>query len=112
MKQPGLEVDGVVLTNGMLQAETAFTEKDGVLEIEAEDFHYNSKNGTNRAWIVKTAKEKTDQSKTASSNKYIEAFPDTRVTHDDVLITGDNFFPLPGVGGLVSYKINFNTAGR
>ena len=106
-----LTPEGMV-TNGMLQAETAFTEKDGVLEIEAEDFHYNSKNGTNRAWIVKTAKEKTDQSKTASSNKYIEAFPDTRVTHDDVLITGDNFFPLPGVGGLVSYKINVNTAGR
>ncbi|KAA5826432.1 DUF5060 domain-containing protein [Algibacter amylolyticus] len=106
-----LTPEGMV-TNEMLQAETAFTEKDGVLEIEAENFHYNSKNGTNRTWIIKTAKEKTDQSKTASSNTYIEAFPDTRVTHDDVLITGDNFFPLPGIGGLVSYKINVSTAGR
>ncbi|MCL5129253.1 DUF5060 domain-containing protein [Algibacter sp. L4_22] len=106
-----LTPDGMV-TNDMLLSETPFTEKDGVLEIEAEDFHYNSKNGTNRAWIIKTAKEKTDQSKTASSNKYIEAFPDTRVIHDDVLIKGENFFPLPGIGGIVSYKIKINTPGR
>lgn len=103
--------DGLV-TAEMLQAETPFIEKGGVLEIEAEDFHYNSKNGTNRAWIIKSAKEKTNQSKTASFHKYIEAFPDTRVTHDDVLIKGENFFPLPGVGGMVSYKIKINTPGR
>ena len=38
--------------------------------------------------------------------------PDTRVTHKDELIRGENFFQVPGTGGLVSYKVKINNPGR
>ena len=95
-----------------LEGKKPFEEKNGLLEIEAEAFHFSSKNGTERAWVIKSHSEKTDQSETASKNTYIQAVPDTRVTHDDVLIEGENFFPFAGVGGVVSYKIKINKPGR
>jgi hypothetical protein len=53
----------------------------------------------------------SNNSETASGKSYIEAMPDTRVTHDDNLIHGENFFPVAGTGGVVSYKVKINTPG-
>ena len=38
--------------------------------------------------------------------------PDTRVTHDDELVKGENFSDVPGAIGSVHYKVKFNTPGR
>ncbi len=97
-----------------------FEEKDGFLEIEAEAFHYNSNNGTKRDWYVRSEKNEvpftgesiTNHSDVASGNAYIESLPDTRVTHADPLLHGENFFPIAGVGGIVSYKVKINNPGN
>ncbi|AUP81683.1 hypothetical protein C1H87_18535 [Flavivirga eckloniae] len=94
-------------------------EKGGYLEVEAENFHKKSNNGTKREWYVRSNNDNIpfsgdtieNHSATASKNAYIEALPDTRVTHDDELIAGENFFPVSGTGGIVSYKVKINTPG-
>lgn len=53
-----------------------------------------------------------DHTKQASGNSYIEALPDTRIKHDDPLIHGENFFPIAGVGGIVSYKVKITNPGK
>ncbi len=90
---------------------------NGVITVEAEDFKYNSSNGSPRMWHIKpsTSADKIgieNHSDKASNGHYIEALPDTRVTHDDKLIDGVNFFPEPGTGGIVSYKVNFTKPGK
>ncbi|WP_249558373.1 DUF5060 domain-containing protein [Cellulophaga sp. 20_2_10] len=96
-----------------------FEEKEGMLEIEAENYHYKNNNSTKRNWVVRYLNDKvnknlstTNYSKSANKNSYIEALPDTRVTHDDALILGENFFPVSGTGGIVSYKIKINDPGK
>lgn len=95
-----------------------FVENNGMLLVEAEDFHFKSNNGSERAWYVRSKNESLsfknleNHTTKASGAKYIEALPDTRVTHDDVLIAGENFFPLPGFGGVVSYKVKLKSAGK
>ncbi|MGC6431658.1 MAG: DUF5060 domain-containing protein [Jejuia sp.] len=95
----------------------AFEEKDGLLSVEGEAFHYNSNNESPRKFYThKKGEEFTftthnDHTEGASGNAYIEALPDTRVTHKDKLIVGENFFPVPGTGGMVSYKVKINTPG-
>jgi hypothetical protein len=92
-----------------------FEEKDGMLEIEAENYHYKNNNSTKRYWVVRSLNDKVSEinySKSANKNSYIEALPDTRVTHDDTLILGENFFPVSGTGGVISYKIKINNPGK
>jgi hypothetical protein len=48
----------------------------------------------------------------ASGGEYVEALPDTRVTHDDTLIAGENFWNTPGTGPTLTYRVYFNTPGR
>ena len=96
-----------------------FEEKDGMLEIEAENYHYKNNNSTKRNWVVRSLNDKISKtvskvnySKSANKNSYIQALPDTRVTHDDQLILGENFFPVSGTGGVISYKIKINNPGK
>ncbi|WP_218597726.1 DUF5060 domain-containing protein [Polaribacter sp. NJDZ03] len=92
-----------------------FEEKDGMLEIEAENYHYKNNNSTKRNWVVRSLDDKisvANYSKSANKNSYIQALPDTRVTHDDTLILGENFFPVSGTGGVISYKIKINNPGK
>lgn len=48
----------------------------------------------------------------ASGGAYLEVLPDTRRTHDDKLIKGENFSNDPGKMAVLSYKVHFETAGR
>ncbi|TXE15247.1 hypothetical protein FUA26_01425 [Seonamhaeicola algicola] len=101
-----------------LKSVTPFEEKNGVLEVEGEAFHYNTNNGSPRKFYINAYEgdfpfttRHGSHAKTASGKAYIEAMPDTRVTHKDKLIVGENFFPMPGTGGIVSYKVKINTPG-
>ncbi|WP_111706829.1 DUF5060 domain-containing protein [Lutibacter citreus] len=95
-----------------------FTENNGKIEVEAENFHFKSNNGTARDWFIRANNKSIpfqgleNHTATASENSYVEALPDTRVTHDDELIAGENFFPLPGFGGIVSYKVKVKSSGK
>ncbi|WP_298363872.1 DUF5060 domain-containing protein [uncultured Lutibacter sp.] len=108
---------GLQLTS-KLENVKPFMEKKGIIEVEAEAFHFKSNNGTLRNWEVRSKNESETFSKlenhanSASGEKYIEALPDTRVTHEDELISGENFFPLSGFGGVVSYKVKINKPGK
>ncbi len=96
-----------------------FVEKHGILEVEAENFHDKTNNGTKRDWYIRSNSDDIpfsgdtieNHSATASKGAYIEALPDTRVTHDDKLIAGENFFPVSGTGGIVSYKVKITNPG-
>ncbi len=48
----------------------------------------------------------------ASGSAYIEALPDTRRTHADKLIHGENFAPEPGKMAILKYRASFPVAGR
>ena len=107
-----------ILNSKELQQATAFKMTNTSIEIEAENFHFNSNNNSPRQWYIRQAKQHTpfvnieDHTKNASGGAYIEALPDTRVTHDDTLLRGENFYPTPGAGGIVAYKITVNSPGR
>lgn len=101
-----------------LEHKKAFSAKNGVISVEAEDFHFRSNNGTLREWYIRENGEKLpftnleNHVEGASGSKYIEALPDTRMSHADELIVGENFFPRPGYGGLVAYKVKINSPGK
>ncbi|WP_303316249.1 hypothetical protein Q4Q34_12305 [Flavivirga abyssicola] len=113
LKPVGLEV-----TNKLKEVKP-FLEKDGFLQVEAENFHDKTNNEVKREWYIRSNNDDIpfsgdtieNHSTTASKGAYIEALPDTRVTHDDALITGENFFPVPGTGGIVSYKVKITNPG-
>ena len=110
--QPDAAAEGPRLTSPVVLQEV-----DGFVEVEAEDFHRKSANDSPREWyLISTdsvrAYAVTDQAASASSAGYMEGLPDTRVTHDDSLIVGTNFFPEPGVGPILEYDVMFNTPGR
>ena len=48
----------------------------------------------------------------ASGGAYLEILPDTRRTHDDQLIRGENFSPDAGKMAILHYKVRFNTPGK
>ncbi len=112
--------DGLSIKEHLKDA-VSFEEKMGFLEVEAEAFHHNTNNGTKRDWYIRSAQTKVSITneenakhieKASGGGAYIEALPDTRITHDDPLIHGENFFPIAGIGGIVSYKVKINTAGK
>lgn len=96
-----------------------FEEEHGTVVVEAEYFYKQSKNDV-RQWYrtskSETAKVGRDEDiphcENAGNNAYLEILPDTRVTHDDKLIKGENFTGTPGTVGVLHYKVNINTPGR
>ena len=99
--------------------EVVFEEHDGLLMVEAEHFFRQSADDV-RAFYITTADSKqsvmpdgdpphTDQS---SGGAYVESLPDTRRTHDDKLIAGENFSNQPGKMAVLDYKVKINTPGR
>lgn len=48
----------------------------------------------------------------ASGGAYLEALPDTRITHGEKLIVGENFSDFPGKMAILSYDVDFPSAGR
>ena len=95
-----------------------FIEADGRVIVEAE--HYASQDLTEvRKWYqvdqsfpnnVQPDDEPHHQS--ASGNAYLEILPDTRTTHDDKLIHGENFSNQPGKLGVLHYYVKFKDPGK
>jgi len=94
-------------------------ETDGQLTVEAEDFVSQTKT-EKRAFHITSAKETPTASpdgdpphwKGASGGAYLEVLPDTRRTHADKLISGENFFNEPGKQAVLSYQVQITNPGR
>ncbi len=96
-----------------------FAEKDGILVFEAEHF-YKQTLTDKRTWY-RTTKEHTPKIEPdgdpshiggASGGAYLEILPDTRRSHGDKLIKGENFINEPGKMGILSYKVHITNPGR
>jgi len=96
-----------------------FLENDGMVVVEAEYFNKQS-NSEIRQWYL-TSKEVTSKIKSddvarhhmqPSNDAYVEILPDTRVTHSDKLVPGENFSNEPGKMGVLHYKVRINNPGR
>ncbi|MGB5418367.1 hypothetical protein [Algibacter sp.] len=96
-----------------------FEEQNGIVSVEAEFFHKQTSTDI-RQWY-RTSKDELpiigrDEDKAhcydASNNAYLEILPDTRVTHSDKLVHGENFSNTPGKMAVLDYNIKFNTPGR
>jgi len=99
-------------------ADLVFEEKDGIVAFEAEHA-FDQKLTEQRQWYLTTADSTPSISPDgdpsniagASGGAYLEILPDTRRTHGDKLISGQNFCNEPGKIAILSYKIHFNTPG-
>ncbi|MEM9525932.1 MAG: hypothetical protein AAGA31_04935 [Bacteroidota bacterium] len=95
-------------------------EQEGYLMVEAEDFARQEASKVRKWHVVSTNKQPSKRlvdpdeqhHATASGQAYLEALPDTRVTHDDKLIGGTNFSNIPGKIAILSYPVRFNSPGR
>ena len=94
-------------------------EADGLVMIEAEEFARQEKDGIRRWFRVdgsgsghEAADSDPHHVEGASGGAYLEILPDTRATHDDRLIRGENFSETPGHMAILSYPVCFLQTGR
>ena len=94
-------------------------EKDGLLAVEAEHFSRQTKTDV-RAFYLTTLDARPELNPDgdpphvggASGGAYLEILPDTRRTHADRLIRGENFSPKPGGLAVLDYRVHIQTPGR
>ncbi|MEM6979721.1 MAG: DUF5060 domain-containing protein [Planctomycetota bacterium] len=96
-----------------------FAEKNGLVAVEAEHFSKQTNRDPRAFYVTDVSKQPNIQPDgdpphldDASGGAYLEILPDTRRTHDDKLIVGENFSPQPGQQAVVSYQVHFETPGR
>ncbi|MEM7259651.1 MAG: DUF11 domain-containing protein, partial [Pseudomonadota bacterium] len=85
------------------------------IRVEAENFTEG-----NERWYVTDADNDADVDpdpdpphfSTAGGNSYMELLPDTRVTHDDPLNSGENYWGDSNGGPSLKYRIDIPEAGR
>lgn len=98
------------------QSDKIYQEVDGIVAVEAE--HYTSQRlDEMRQWkLINKNNPPSDTPQTilqdASGNAYMQVLPDTRVTHADKLINGENFSNIPGIMAVLDYQVYFNSPGR
>jgi hypothetical protein len=103
----------------IVSADVVFEEVDGVVAVEAEHYQRQSLDDIRR-WYRFTPEHQPDIEPDgdpahlagASGGAYLEALPDTRRTHGDRLIRGENFSNQPGRMAVLTYRVKFNTPGR
>ncbi|MEM1109735.1 MAG: hypothetical protein AAGH99_13700 [Planctomycetota bacterium] len=115
-------VSGAFVCQAALSAadtEPVAVERRGAVAVEAEDYAEQTKDEV-RAWYrvdASTTPEVTPDGdpphvEGASGGAYLEILPDTRRTHGDKLIQGENFSPQPGHLAILHFPIEFTTPGR
>lgn len=106
-------------TEPIVGQDVVFAEKEGLVSVEAEHF-FKQTQTDQRAFHLTSSRHSPDLNPDgdpahvagASGGGYLEILPDTRRTHDDKLIKGENFSPEPGKMAVLSYKVHFANAGR
>jgi hypothetical protein len=106
----------ICLSKSIAQTNMISEEVNGLVAVEAE--HYSRQKITNkRRWHLsdKSTPSRDNQgnfSSEASGNAYMEILPDTRRTHANLLMHGENFSNIPGVMAIIEYQVYFNNPGR
>jgi len=103
----------------LVSDQVIFQENNGAVAVEAEYFYKQSKSEM-RQWYVKSKESVSSDDLSASkqthlkasNNAYVEILPDTRVTHSDALVKGENFSNKGGELGILHYKVRINEPGR
>lgn len=111
-------------TRPIVASDVVFAEKGGVVAVEAEHFA-RQETIEKRHWHLWHSGEGGEQTheqlkpdadpvhlEGASGNAYLEILPDTRRTHAQKLIVGENFQPEPGPLCVLHYPVHFETTGR
>ncbi len=96
--------------------------------VEAEIFTRQSKDETRRWYVLEQDGEvpdlagageatkwvgpKQSAAASASGRTFLKLLPDTRQTHGDKLIRGENFSPEPGKIAILDYPVDFPKPGR
>ncbi len=97
-----------------------YEEIDGIVAVEAEHAVEIDANGTERLWYVFSSEDEPaiepdpdpPHWDSASGGSCLEGLPDTRVTHDDPLQGGVNFYGSAGDGPILRYRVWINEPGR
>jgi hypothetical protein len=96
-----------------------FKERDGIIAVEAEDYHSQSDTLARKWYVVGsgdgnqiTPDPDSTHEITASGESYLEILPDTRATHDDQLIHSENFSNEPGKLAILTYNVWFDNPGK
>jgi len=91
----------------------------GFLEVEAEDFENQELTDIRKWYLIDADHEVSvepdgdgNHYTTASGQAYLEILPDTRRTHEDTLLAGENFSNEPGKLGVLNYKVKINNPGN
>lgn len=98
--------------------QSQFREKDGFVMVEAENFISQHADDTRKWHIIDAGFSENIQGFTenyfssASGEKYLMLLPDTRVTHGDKLIHGENFTNEPGKMAILDYSVYFENPGK
>lgn len=125
MKLKSYLVSLLAVATGLLRgqptapADLVFAEQDGVVAFEAEHFVKQELTAV-RAWHLTTPTQRaglapdTDGTHVAgaSGGAYLELLPDTRWTHDEKLVNGENFSNTPGKLAVLTYRVHFSQPGR
>jgi len=102
-----------------IDEDIAFIEVNGFVAVEAE-YYWKQTETDVRAFhftnfrVTPAVSPDGDPNHTsnASGGAYLEILPDTRRTHGDKLVKGENFSDEPGKLAVVHYKVEFNHPGR
>lgn len=110
---------GQDMSSPLLAKKVVFQEENGLVAVESEYFYQQSQNDVRQwyrtsrdEWPKKGRDEDGPHCKNAGNNAYLEILPDTRVTHADKLIRGDNFSNEAGKMAILHYQIHFKNPGR
>ena len=93
----------------IVKPKVVFEEQNNLVFLEAEYF-YRQTHTPKRQWHIR-GREAVHHND-AGAGAYIEVFPDTRRTHDDPLIPGENFSNQAGELAVIYYKVYFHHPGR
>lgn len=107
------------INSAIVDDKVVFQENNGIVAVEGEYFNKQSKSAL-RQWYINSKDvvpkigrdEDFRHHEGASNDTYIEILPDTRVTHSDKLIEGENFSNKSGELGILHYKVRINNPGR
>ncbi len=106
-------------TEPLADTSAIFQEQGGLIAVEAEHFFKQTMTDV-RAFHITCSDQvpsiapdgDPEHIAGASGGAYLEILPDTRRTHGDKLIRGENYQPAPGKMAVLHYKVHFNQAGR
>jgi hypothetical protein len=114
-----LPIQAADLQAPIVSEDVVFAERDSFVAVEAEHFFQQTLTDV-RAWYLTTSKDAPTTTPDgdpahvggASGGAYLELLPDTRRTHADKLIKGQNFSNEPGEVAVLHYRVQFAKAGR